>query len=117
MSPVMSRKEAGAHKGKSSPPPANTFCPQTLTDLRKLGRYQNEGKLDAYFRVIAGAEHELEMSIVGFLRYVGDKANLKAHQSQGVIEWYTPAGWIELARSVMGSIDLDPASCAPVTAL
>lgn len=27
-------------------------------------------------------------------------------------EWYTPAKYIESARKVMGSIDLDPASCA-----
>ncbi len=26
-------------------------------------------------------------------------------------EWYTPARYVEVAREVMGSIDLDPASC------
>jgi len=35
----------------------------------------------------------------------------KVPQTSGDYNWYTPEKYIELSREVMGSIDLDPASC------
>ena len=41
---------------------------------------------------------------------MGNNANL-INQTSGKVEYYTPVEWLEAARSVLGSIELDPASC------
>jgi phage N-6-adenine-methyltransferase len=42
---------------------------------------------------------------------MADRTDERAELQTGEMEWYTPARYIEKARRVLGSIDLDPASC------
>ncbi len=39
------------------------------------------------------------------------KQSMQVLTSTETVNWYTPSKYIEMARQVMGSIDLDPASC------
>lgn len=48
---------------------------------------------------------------VAYKKAMGETTNYLAGGT-GENEWYTPTHIIELARGVMGAIDLDPASCA-----
>ncbi|UTZ44676.1 phage N-6-adenine-methyltransferase [Vibrio campbellii] len=41
---------------------------------------------------------------------MGNNANL-INQTSGKVEYYTPPEWLEAARAVLGTIELDPASC------
>lgn len=43
---------------------------------------------------------------------MADGAQRRSDLQTGEMEWFTPASYIEKARHVLGTIDLDPASCA-----
>lgn len=45
------------------------------------------------------------------MAYIGKKPLSENNEDRDSNAWYTPAKYIEIARTVMGSIDIDPYSC------
>ena len=91
-------------KGEESPPPAAEFSEGEVTRYRKLGASDPAVRADYYREARESGD---TINKTALLRVIGG-----AHVSHnsGENEWYTPSDFIEAARSVMGQIELDPAS-------
>lgn len=56
--------------------------------------------------------HALTQKYIQAVAADAKEADPFAKQWTGEVQWYTPSEYIESARGVLGTIDLDPASCA-----
>lgn len=108
---AMEKAKENQHTKKVRP---TTMVGCTLKDLgityNQSSRWQAEAKVpDAKFNAYLEdcKENKKELTQAGLLKI----AHGTHVSTTGENEWYTPSEIIEAARSVMGSIDLDPASC------
>jgi hypothetical protein len=101
-------KQAGPGRGKKDSQACDSFSPMDRHRYRKL--YGLRGRNNTVLKQYANQCGQERVSINGFLRYCNSDSIIAAKHGSGQIEWYTPSVYIESARKVMGSIDLDPAS-------
>lgn len=118
------RTDISAIAGRLSQPEAAAVLNTSVDSIGRAAKVLREGAPSLITAVergdlavsaaaqITDLEPEVQAEIVA-LPIPERREAIKAHvaHNSGNNEWYTPAEYVEAARTVLGDIDLDPASC------
>jgi phage N-6-adenine-methyltransferase len=101
VTPNRKRKFVSADRGKQTS--MEEAEERTGIANQQVSRWRGQIRRPGYRDRLFKASHAKAMA---------DGAQRRSDLQTGEMEWFTPARYIEKARHVLGTIDLDPASCA-----